>query len=141
MTSEADLGKYPFIEARPEFAQQVVPGDVLVAGRNFGCGSSREYAPRSLKAAGVAAIVAPSFARIFYRNALALGLPLFELDLTDQVQDGQSAAVDISVPVLKLDGETIPLPEPPLWVRHAWSEGGLVSYFRRYGRFPLDAQS
>ena len=74
MTSEADLGKYPFIEARPEFAQQVQPGDIIVAGANFGCGSSREYAPRALKVVGLAAIIAPSFSRIFLPQRLNLGL-------------------------------------------------------------------
>ena len=65
------------------------PGDVIVAGSNFGCGSSREYAPRALKVVGIAAIIAPSFARIFYRNTLNLGLPLFEADLTARTTDGR----------------------------------------------------
>src|SRR3954463_2260385 len=68
MTSEAELRKYPFIEARPEFAATVRPGDVIVAGSNFGCGSSREYAPQALKQVEIGAIIAPLFARIFYRN-------------------------------------------------------------------------
>ena len=79
MTSEAELRKAPFIEARPEFAPTVQPGDLIVAGNNFGCGSSREYAPQALKLVEVGAIIAPSFARIFFRNALNLGGALLKL--------------------------------------------------------------
>ena len=139
MTSEEDLGKYPFIEARPEFARQVEPGDIIVAGKNFGCGSSREYAPRALKVVGIAAIIAPSFARIFYRNALTLGIPLFEVDLTGTLRDGQAVALDLTIPVLVLDGETIPLPAPPAWVSRVWAEGGIVEYYRRFGQLPLES--
>ncbi|MBM3188762.1 MAG: homoaconitate hydratase, partial [Chloroflexi bacterium] len=111
MTSEADLGKYPFIEARPEFRETVAPGDVIVAGANFGCGSSREYAPRALVAVGIAAIIAPSFARIFFRNALNLGLPLFEADLRGALADGQSVTLDISnAEIVTASGERLPLP-------------------------------
>ena len=137
MTSEADLGKYPFIEARPEFAAEVRPGDVIVAGRNFGCGSSREYAPRALTAVGLGAVIAPSFARIFYRNAMNLGLPLFEADLTAEVADGAEARLDLDTSSLHVAEGALPLPEPPDWLRQVWAEGGVVAYFRRHGRLPL----
>ncbi len=137
MTSEADLGKYPFIEARPEFPKTVVPGDMIVSGRNFGCGSSREYAPRALVAVGIGAIIAPSFSRIFFRNALNLGLPLFEADLTTRVSDGQAATLDLAAPALTVEGDRIALPEPAPWLREVWAEGGIVAYYRRHGRLPL----
>ncbi|MBI3874105.1 MAG: hypothetical protein HY307_03790 [Arcobacter sp.] len=73
------LAKFVMEDADPSFASKVRAGDIIVAGENFGCGSSREHAPIALKAAGVAAIIAPSFARIFYRNAFNMGLPIFEL--------------------------------------------------------------
>ena len=137
MTSEAELGRYPFIEARPEFAADVRPGDVIVAGRNFGCGSSREYAPRALTAVGMAAVIAPSFARIFFRNAMNLGLPLFMADLRDRVQDGVEASLDLVAPALYVDGEALPLPEPPEWLRQVWAEGGVVGFYRRHGQLPV----
>ena len=101
MTSEADLGKYPFVEARPEFVQQVQRGDIIVAGSNFGCGSSREYAPRALVVVVIAAIIAPSYSRIFYRNALNLGLPLFVLDLTGRLAEGQQVELDLLAPAIR----------------------------------------
>ncbi|MEM2138502.1 MAG: 3-isopropylmalate dehydratase, partial [Candidatus Anstonellaceae archaeon] len=75
-----ELAKIAFIEHRPEFAKSVQPGDIIVAGRNFGCGSSRETAVTALKECGVAAIISPSFARIFYRNAINQGLVLIVAD-------------------------------------------------------------
>lgn len=138
MTSEEELGKYPFIEARPEFAAEIVPGDVIVAGRNFGCGSSREYAPRALKVVGIAAIIAPSFSRIFYRNALNLGLPLFEVDLTDVLHDGETVTLDLETPSLTTETETFALPAPPNWLRRIWAEGGIVEYYRRHGQLPVE---
>ena len=139
MTSEADLSKYPFIEARPEFAEQVRVGDIIVAGRNFGCGSSREYAPRALKVVGMAAIIAPSFARIFFRNALNLGLPLFECDLRSLLQDGQHCTLDMEHSSLICDGDGIALPAPPEWVHQVWAEGGIIDYYVKHGRLPLEA--
>ncbi|MHB0857063.1 MAG: LeuD/DmdB family oxidoreductase small subunit [Anaerolineae bacterium] len=139
MTSEAELGKYPFIEARPEFAREVQRGDVIVAGSNFGCGSSREYAPRALYVVGIAAIIAPSYSRIFFRNALNLGLPLFEADLSGQVSDGQQATLDIEKAVLRTDRNDLALPAPPAWVRRIWEEGGIVAYYRRHGSLPMEA--
>jgi methanogen homoaconitase small subunit len=137
MTSEADLGKYPFIEHRPEFAPQVRPGDIIVAGNNFGCGSSREYAPRALRAVGIAAIIAPSFARIFYRNALNLGLPLFEADLQARVADGDAATLDRNEGALTVGRQVYELPAPPLWLRQVWDEGGVIAYYLNHGRLPL----
>jgi methanogen homoaconitase small subunit len=138
MTSEAELGKYPFIEYRPEFAKQVQRGDIIVAGSNFGCGSSREYAPRALVAVGIAAIIAPSFSRIFFRNALNLGLPLFESALQEQLADGQIVELDMTDFRIRIpSGGEILLPAPPAWLRETWAEGGILQYYRRHGQLPL----
>jgi 3-isopropylmalate/(R)-2-methylmalate dehydratase small subunit len=95
-TDGVALGKACFIEARPDFATTVRPGDVIVGGRNFGCGSSREHAPMAIKAAGIQAVVARSFARIFYRNAINIGLPVIQCDAVyDAVQDGDPVSIDI----------------------------------------------
>lgn len=136
MTSEAELGRYPFIEARPEFAAQVRPGDIIVAGRNFGCGSSREYAPKALKVVGVGAIIAPSFARIFFRNALNLGIPLFEAPWTDEIADGEEVTLDVPGSQLVTAHGAYPLPTPPDFLQEIWREGNIVAYYRKYGRFP-----
>jgi methanogen homoaconitase small subunit len=136
MTSEAELGKYPFIEARPEFAREVRPGDLIVAGRNFGCGSSREYAPQALKVVGVGAIIAQSFARIFFRNALNLGIPLFEADWTDCIADGEEVTLDAEAGQLITAHGAYDLKPPPEFVREIWREGSIVQYYRKYGRFP-----
>ena len=135
MTSEKELPTFAFIEARPEFARTVRPGDIIVAGRNFGCGSSREYAPLALKLLGLGAIIAPSFARIFYRNALNLGIPLFEADLTS-LEDGETVTLDHARGVLETARGAIALPPPPEWMREVWAAGGVVPFVRRYGRFP-----
>ena len=82
-------------DADPDFATKVQPGDIIVAGENFGCGSSREHAPIALKAAGVAAVVAPSFARIFYRNAFNMGLPIFELKEANEIKEGELIKINL----------------------------------------------
>jgi methanogen homoaconitase small subunit len=138
VTSEAELRKFPFIEARPDFAPTVQPGDIIVAGRNFGCGSSREYAPQALKLVGVGAIIAPGFARIFYRNALNLGIPLFEADV-QWLDDGALVELDATTGVLQTERGTLQLPQPPMWMQEVWRAGGLVPYVRQYGRFPGEA--
>ena len=136
MTSEEALAEYAFIERRPEFAPNVRPGDVIVAGKNFGCGSSREYAPRALQKCGIAAIIAPSFARIFFRNAVNLGIPLFEIDLTGEVADGDAATLDLANAQLVTARGTYDLPRPPLFVQQIQAEGGIVAYYRRFQHFP-----
>lgn len=105
-TDPAALGKACFIEARPDFAASVKPGDVIVGGRNFGCGSSREHAPVAIKAAGIQAVVARSFARIFYRNAINIGLPLIQCDAVyDAVNDGDAIAVDVRSGRIDVNGK------------------------------------
>jgi methanogen homoaconitase small subunit len=137
LSNEADLVKYPFVEARPEFASTVQPGDILVAGSNFGCGSSREYAPLALKMVQVGAIIAPLFARIFFRNALNLGIPCFTADLTQQLCDGQHVTFNVTEGVITTDDTTrIELPQPSLFQREIWGSGGIVAYYREHGRFP-----
>ncbi|MFN8220221.1 MAG: 3-isopropylmalate dehydratase [Fimbriimonadales bacterium] len=137
LPNEADLRNYPFVEARPDFAPNVQPGDLIVAGPNFGCGSSREYAPLALKLVGVGAIIAPLFARIFLRNALNLGIPCFTADLTSQLQDGDIVGFDLNEGVVTLEsGERIALPAPPAFMRDVWTAGGIVPYYREHGRFP-----
>ena len=137
MTSEEELPRYAFVEHRPEFAREVRPGDIIVAGRNFGCGSSREYAPQALKRCGIAAIIAPSFARIFFRNALNLGLLLFEAeDVAEQVRDGEEAILDLETPALECGERIIQLKRPPAFVHEILKEGTIVDYFRKHRRFP-----
>jgi methanogen homoaconitase small subunit len=138
MTSEEELANYAFVERRPDFAPNAVPGDIIVAGKNFGCGSSREYAPRALLRCGIAAIIAPSFARIFFRNALNLGIPLFEADLTGQLADGDEIELDLAASQIHTADGTIDLPRPPAFVEAIQREGGIVAYFQRHGRFLRD---
>src|SRR5512136_652049 len=91
-----ELAKHVMEDIDSKFAGNVRKGDIIVAGRNFGCGSSREQAPRALKAAGVSAIIAKSYARIFYRSSFNVGLPLVECD-TDWIKDSESLIVDLSL--------------------------------------------
>jgi len=140
LKNEDDLRKYPFVEHRPEFAGTVQPGDIIVAGNNFGCGSSREYAPLALKMVGVGAIIAPLFARIFFRNALNLGIPCFTADLTSQLRDGQEVELVLEDGVIITEsGEKIALPPPPVFLREVWAAGGIVPFYRQHGRFPGEA--
>ena len=132
-----DVGQFAFIEARPDFAAGARPGDVIVAGENFGCGSSREYAPEALKRRGIAAIVAPSFARIFFRNAINLGIPLVVSDeLASSLDDGADVEVDYGRRTLVTGGEERRLPEPPRFVDEIIRAGGITAYVRQHGRFP-----
>jgi len=137
MTSEEELPKYAFVEFRPEFARQVKPGDIIVAGNNFGCGSSREYAPLALKKCGIAAIVANSFARIFFRNAINLGIPLFEdREAVAQLLDGDQAQVDARAGIISVNDRTITLNQPPRFVQDILAAGTIADYIRQHGKFP-----
>lgn len=105
-TDAAALGRACFIEARPDFAGSVQQGDVIVGGRNFGCGSSREHAPMAIKAAGVQAVVAQSFARIFYRNAINIGLPVVQCEaIYNAVDDGDPISIDVRSGRIEVNGK------------------------------------
>jgi len=96
-TDRAELASHCMEDADPDFAAKVKPGDVIVAGANFGCGSSREHAPVAIKAAGCACVIARSYARIFYRNAINTGLPILECsDAVDGIAAGDQVDVDIA---------------------------------------------
>lgn len=113
----------------PLFASQVEPGDVIVAGRNFGSGSSREQAPRALLGAGVAVVVARSFARIFYRNAINVGLALIEADVT--AKKGDIVEVDLERGAVRVGEEVYQGTKLPDFLREILDDGGLVAHRRR----------
>jgi len=143
MTSEEELPRFAFVDARPGFADGVAPGDVLVAGPNFGCGSSREYAAAALARCELGAILAPSFARIFFRNATNLGLPLLTLPASELavLRDGDHVELDLEGGLLRHPGGELRLPEPSAFARDLWRAGGLVPFFRETGRFPGEVRS
>ncbi|MDD1732578.1 MAG: 3-isopropylmalate dehydratase small subunit [Methanothrix sp.] len=112
-----------------DFARLVEPGDVIVAGRNFGCGSSREQAARALKGAGVAAVVARSFARIFYRNAINVGLALIEADVV--CQKGDMVEVDLAEGLVRVEDRVYRGTRLPDFLRAILDDGGLVAHRRK----------
>jgi 3-isopropylmalate/(R)-2-methylmalate dehydratase small subunit len=120
----------------PNFRQVVQVGDVLVAGENFGCGSSREQAPVALKAAGISVVIARSFARIFYRNAINIGLPAIEAP-AHRFEAGQRARVDMTAGVVEnlTTGERYPATQMPAVMLDILRAGGLVAYLRERGDF------
>jgi 3-isopropylmalate/(R)-2-methylmalate dehydratase small subunit len=135
VTTDPDaLRRSCLIEARPDFVETVQPGDVIVAGRNFGCGSSREHAPLSIKRNGVAAVIAASFARIFYRNAVNIGLPVIRCAEAHRVLlDGDHVTVDALTGTIATATETL-YGEPPSGVALRIIEAGsLVDLIRRGG--------
>jgi len=135
LTVDSDkLAKCAFIEIRPDFCAGVKKGDVIIAGRNFACGSSRETAPLALKASGISAIIAGSFARIFYRNAVNLGLPVFvSQDIPEAVKDGDTGEIDLTNFTLKIQGKIHDLPKPPQFVMDIVRSGGVINYLKNGG--------
>jgi 3-isopropylmalate dehydrogenase/3-isopropylmalate/(R)-2-methylmalate dehydratase small subunit len=129
----AELGKHCMEDADPEFAQKVRPGDVLVGERNFGCGSSREHAPISIKGAGVSAVIAKSFARIFYRNSINLGLPLFETPDAGRIQSGDDLQLDLATGAIRnlTRHETYQARPLPPFAQEIMAAGGLMKYVAR----------
>lgn len=140
MRPNVDVGEAAFIEARPDFNKNAQPGDLIVAGENFGCGSSREYAAEALRNRKVGAIIAASYARIFYRNALNLGIPLITApELTDLLNEGQEVELDLQNSLLRTSEKSYPLPELPLFARQVLETGGIVAYVKAHNRFPGEA--
>ena len=123
-----EMKKYTFESLDREFAEKVKEGDIVVAGENFGCGSSREQAPSVLKALGIKAVVAKSFARIFFRNAINIGLPVIVCkDLYDHVEDGGEAELDLSAGTVTVDGQEFSCTKLPEYMQKILSAGGLIA--------------
>ena len=130
----AELARHCMEDADPTFPQKVSAGDIIVAGYNFECGSSRDHAPIALKAAGVACVVARSFARIFYRNAFNMGLPILECpELFEQVNQGDRIAVslDDGTITIELQKTTVRAQPVPAFMQTLVKEGGLMHYVKK----------
>jgi 3-isopropylmalate/(R)-2-methylmalate dehydratase small subunit len=133
-----ELATHVMEDIDPGFAGRVSSGDFIVAGRNFGCGSSREQAPRALKAAGVGAVIASSYARIFYRSSFNIGLPLIECD-TSWIVSGALLRVDMDAGTVRDDttgasASTVPIPAT---MQRLLADGGLVEHIKKRGGFEL----
>ncbi len=136
-----EMAKYCMYGIDPDFHNKVQKGDIIVAGRNFGGGSSREQAPVAIKYCGIAAVISEGFARIFYRNGFAIGLPVMEVsNITKEVEHGEEIEVD-------LDGWSIRIPRTnkslqaqkvPDFLANLLKTGGLVEYYRKYQQFPWE---
>ena len=135
MVGQDKFHLYAFCDARPGFAKEVRAGDILVGGENFGCGSSREYAVAALAKLGVGGIVAKSFARIFFRNCVNLGIPVVESDeAATLVRDADEVALDLVAGVLRSPAARL-RPVAP-FAREILDAGGVVAYLRAHGDFP-----
>ncbi|MGI2336620.1 MAG: 3-isopropylmalate dehydratase small subunit [Dehalogenimonas sp.] len=133
-----ELAKHVLEDADPTFATQVKTGDFVVGGSNFGLGSSREHAPVIIKMAGVSAVLAKSVARIFFRNAINVGLPVLVCD-TDKIKQGDDLEVDLASGIIsnKTNGETITSGKIPDAMLAILNEGGLKPYIKKYGDFKI----
>ena len=135
-TDRAQLARYCLCEALPQFAQEVQVGDIVMAGHNFGCGSSREQAPTAIQAAGVRAVIARSFARIFYRNAVNIGLPVLVCEEAVLASaDGQEIAVNLETGVISnlTTSQSFQAQPLPPFVANIVAAGGIIEYIRREG--------
>ena len=135
-----ELAKHLLEDVDPSFTSRVKPGDFIVAGVNFGLGSSREHAAVVIKMAGVAAILAKSAARIFFRNAVNVGLPVLICD-TDRIGDGDELEVDLKGSTVRnlTNGAELPLGKFPDVMLRILEEGGLIPYIKKYGGFELQS--
>ncbi len=133
-----ELAKHVLEDADPTFVIRVRAGDFIVAGSNFGLGSSREHAPLVIKMVGVSAILAKTVARIFFRNAINLGLPVLICD-TDQVDDGDELEVDMAAGTVKdiTNGNCLTFGKIPEVMLRILDEGGLLPYIEKYGGFKV----
>jgi 3-isopropylmalate/(R)-2-methylmalate dehydratase small subunit len=133
-----ELAKHVLEDADPGFASKVKTGDIIVAGKNFGCGSSREHAPRVIKIVGISCIVAKSFARIFYRNSFNIGLPLLETD-TDAIDDGDELTIDLKKGEIKdkTNGKVLTFLPLSSFMRGLIEDGGIEEHIKKYGDFKV----
>jgi len=130
------LGRHCMEDADPSFASRVSKGDVIVAGKNFGCGSSREHAPIAIKACGVSCVIASSFARIFFRNSFNMGLPIFESDeASAEIREGDTVEVDASTGLIRdlTTGREYRARPIPAFMQELIEDGGLMEHIRKRG--------
>jgi 3-isopropylmalate/(R)-2-methylmalate dehydratase small subunit len=135
-TDPKEMAKHAMEEARPEFIKEVHKGDILVARKNFGCGSSREHAPIALKEAGIACIIADSFARIFYRNGFNQGVPLLESpEASEAIQEGDRVRVNLDTGEIHdlTQNRTFSAKPIPAFMLELIEDGGLIPHLRKKG--------
>ena len=128
-----ELAKHCMEDIDATFAQRVQPGDIIVAGKNFGCGSSREHAPIAIKASGINCVIAPTFARIFYRNAFNTGLPILECqEASEKIQAGDEVEVDFDTGLIRniTRGESYQAQPFPEFIKKIIDKDGLVNYVK-----------
>jgi 3-isopropylmalate/(R)-2-methylmalate dehydratase small subunit len=125
-----EMAKHALEDLDPQFAGNVQPGDVIVAGKNFGCGSSREQAVTCLKHAGIGAIIARSFARIYFRNAINQGLPIVQCAAVESVESGEEVTIDFSAGKVKTPRGDFAFPLLSEFVMGILEDGGLIPYVR-----------
>mgnify|MGYP001606289904 CR=1 FL=1 len=132
-TDAGELGKHCMETISPDFSQKVSPGDIIVAGNNFGCGSSREHAPLAIKGCGVSAVIAKSFAAIFFRNAINIGLPFLESSDVDKIDGGDLIEIDLCTGIIKnitqdKNYRTHAFPE---FLQQIVQSGGLINWVKK----------
>jgi 3-isopropylmalate/(R)-2-methylmalate dehydratase small subunit len=138
ITDIRELAKHIMEDIDPTFPSKIVPGNsMIVAGNNFGMGSSREQAPLVIKEAGIVAVLAKQFARIFYRNSFNIGLPLIEVD-TDRIEDSDLLQIDLEKGVVRNLSKNIELKIKPFpaFMQELLREGGIMNFYRKYSRLP-----
>ena len=134
VSDPAELAKHCMEDIDAEFVNRVKPGDIIVATTNFGCGSSREHAPLAIKASGISCVIAKSFARIFFRNAIDIGLPLLECEkAADNIQAGDIVEVDLSTGKIKNlnSGQTFTAKPYPDFMAELIAAGGLIEHTKK----------
>ncbi len=131
LTDPVALGRHCMEPLAPDFSTKVRKGDVIVAGTNFGCGSSREHAPIAISALGIPVVIAKSFARIFYRNAFNKGLALLEADVYDQVREGETIEIDLSSGLIRTEVTEVTAKPIPPFMLELIGEGGLINHLKR----------
>jgi len=132
VTDNEEMAKHALEDLDPDFAKNVKPGDIIVAGKNFGCGSSREQAATALKFAGVSAIIAPSFSRIYFRNAINAGLlVIVNSECIPDIKKGDNVSIDIEKGEIKKDDKVFKFPPLPESVRSIINDGGLIPHLKK----------
>jgi len=131
-TDEKQLAAHCMETIRPEFSKKIQKGDIIVAGENFGCGSSREHAPVSIKGCGISAVIAKSFARIFLRNSINIGLPVIELQEADEIEEGDELEIDFEEGTIKNNskGKTYEFNRYPEFLQEIIRNGGLMKWVK-----------